>query len=166
DRLTSGGDTAILIKSSISHHILDIKTHSIENTTLNIEGVRNITISSIYRPPRLPAPTLVSDLLKIISNRPECLIVGDFNAKHITWNQHPRPNPAGTVLYNFSRSCGFVITAPGEPTMITRRRNGNDSTIDLGISCGLNNTQARSIYNLSSDHNPIVFTLTPNSAYT
>ncbi|GFY50471.1 putative RNA-directed DNA polymerase from transposon X-element [Trichonephila inaurata madagascariensis] len=101
DRTTHrGGGTAILIKSSIPHHILDIKTHNIENTTLNIEGDRNITISSIYRPPRSPAPTLVTDLLKIFRNRPECLIVGDLNANHRTWNQHPTPNSAGTVLTN------------------------------------------------------------------
>ncbi|GFY62038.1 putative RNA-directed DNA polymerase from transposon X-element [Trichonephila inaurata madagascariensis] len=167
DRLTHrGGGMAILIKNSIPHHILDIKTHSIENTTLNIEGDRNITISSIYRPPRSPAPTLISDLLKIFRNRPECIVVGDFNAKHGTWNHHPHPNPAGTILHKFARNCGFVISAPGEPTMISRSRNGNDSTIDLGISCGLNNIKARSVYDLSSCHNPVIFTLTPNSAYT
>ncbi|GFY76942.1 putative RNA-directed DNA polymerase from transposon X-element [Trichonephila inaurata madagascariensis] len=167
DRLTHhGGGTAILIKRSIPHHILDIKTHSIENTTINIEGDRNITISSVYRPPRSPAPTLISDLLKIFRNRPECIAVGDYNAKHSTWNRHPRPNPAGTILQKFARNCGFVITAPGEPTLISRRRDGNDSTIDFGVSCGLNNIQARSVYDLSSDHNPVIFTLTPNSAYT
>ncbi|GFY47187.1 RNA-directed DNA polymerase from mobile element jockey [Trichonephila inaurata madagascariensis] len=167
DRLTHrGGGTAILIKISIPHHILDIKTHCVENTTINIEGDRNITISSIYRPPRSPAPTLISDLLKIFRNRPECIAVGDYNAKHSTWNHHPRSNPAGTILHKFARNCGFVISAPGEPTLISRRRDGNDSTIDFGVSCGLNNIQARSVYDLSSDHNPVIFTLTPNSAYT
>ncbi|GFX37017.1 RNA-directed DNA polymerase from mobile element jockey [Trichonephila clavipes] len=69
DRLTHrGGVTAILIKSSIPHHVLDIATHSLENTTVNIEGERNITISSIYRPPGSPAPSLISDLLKIFRN--------------------------------------------------------------------------------------------------
>ncbi|GFU05335.1 RNA-directed DNA polymerase from mobile element jockey [Trichonephila clavipes] len=78
DRLTHrGGGTAVLIKSSIPHHVLDIKTHSLENTTIAIEGERNITISSIYRPPRSPAPSLISDLLRIFRNRSECLAVGD-----------------------------------------------------------------------------------------
>ncbi|GFU82545.1 RNA-directed DNA polymerase from mobile element jockey [Trichonephila clavipes] len=96
DRLTHrGGGTAVLIKSSIPHHVLDIKTHSLENTTIAIEGERNITISSIYRPPRSPAPSLISDLLRIFRNRLECLAVGDYNAIHRTWNHDDRSNPAG-----------------------------------------------------------------------
>ncbi|GFY56704.1 probable RNA-directed DNA polymerase from transposon X-element [Trichonephila inaurata madagascariensis] len=166
DRLTHrGGGTAILIKRSIPHHILDIKTHSIENTTISIEGDRNITVSSVYRPPRSPAQSLISDLLKIFRNRPECIAVGDYNAKHSSWNHHPRPNPAGTALHKFARNCGFVITAPGEPTLISNRRNGADSTIDFGVSCGLSNIQAQSVLDLSSDHNPVIFTFTPNSPY-
>ncbi|GFV45741.1 hypothetical protein TNCV_2409241 [Trichonephila clavipes] len=44
--------------------------------------------------------------------------------------------------------CEFLlvecITAPAEPTMIHKRRNGRHSTINFGVSCGLSNTQAQS----------------------
>ncbi|GFX99518.1 putative RNA-directed DNA polymerase from transposon X-element [Trichonephila clavipes] len=123
----------------------------------------NITISSIYRPPRSPTPVLISDLLKIFRNRPECLVVGDYNAKHRIWNQYVKSNAAGNTLYKFARNCGF--TAPADPTMISNRRNGRNSTLDFGASCGLSNTHAQSIFDLSSDHNPVIFTLTPNSTY-
>ncbi|GFX37015.1 nucleic-acid-binding protein from transposon X-element [Trichonephila clavipes] len=166
DRLTHrGGGTAVLIKSSIPHHVLDIKTHSLENTTIAIEGERNITISSIYRPPRSPAPSLISDLLRIFRNRPECLAVGDYNAIHRTWNHYDRSNAAGNALHKFARNCGFTITAPADPTWISNRRNGRDSTLDFGVSCGLSNIHAQSIFDLSSDHNPVIFTMTPNSTY-
>ncbi|GFV89569.1 probable RNA-directed DNA polymerase from transposon X-element [Trichonephila clavipes] len=166
DRLTHrGGGTAVLIKSSIPHHVLDIKTHSLENTTIAIEGERNITISSIYRPPRSPAPSLISDLLRIFRNRSECLAVGDYNAIHRTWNHDDRSNPAGNALHRFARNCGFTITAPADPTWISNRRNGRDSTLDFGVSCGLSNIHAQSIFDLSSDHNPVIFSMTPNSTY-
>ncbi|GFT55651.1 probable RNA-directed DNA polymerase from transposon X-element [Trichonephila clavipes] len=166
DRLTHrGGGTAILIKSSIPHHVLDIATHTLENTTVNIEGERNITISSVYRPPRSPAPSLISDLLKIFRNRPECLVVGDYNAKHRTWNQYVKANAAGNTLHKFVKNCGFTITAPADPTMISNRRNSRNSTLDFGVSCGLSDTHAQSIFDLSSDHNPVIFTMTPNSSY-
>ncbi|GFW38517.1 probable RNA-directed DNA polymerase from transposon X-element [Trichonephila clavipes] len=155
----------MLIKSSIPHHVLDIKTHSLENTTITIEGERNITISSIYRPPRSPAPSLISDLLRIFRNRPECLAVGDYNAMHRTWNHYDRSNPAGNALLKFARNCGFTITAPADPTWISNRRNGRDSTLDFGVSCGLSNIHAQSIFDLSSDHNPVIFSMTPNSKY-
>ncbi|GFQ81627.1 probable RNA-directed DNA polymerase from transposon X-element [Trichonephila clavata] len=165
DRLTHrGGGTAILVKNSIGHHSLNINTHSIENTVINIEGENVITICSIYRPPSSPRGTLASDLLRIFRNRNHCLIIGDFNAKHRSWNPLSASTPAGTELYKFAVNCGFLITAPTEATCLTRRA-GPGSIIDLGISCGLQDLRATTLIELSSDHNPVVFALQPDFPY-
>ncbi|GFT55658.1 putative RNA-directed DNA polymerase from transposon X-element [Trichonephila clavipes] len=108
---------------------------------------------------------LQSDLLRIFRNRSECLAVGDYNAIHRTWNHDDRSNPAGNALHRFARNCGFTITAPADPTWISNRRNSRDSTLDFGVSCGLSNIHAQSIFDLSSDHNPVIFSMTPNSTY-
>ncbi|GFR33432.1 putative RNA-directed DNA polymerase from transposon X-element [Trichonephila clavata] len=165
DRLTHrGGGTAILVKNSIGHHSLNIHTHSIENTTIDIEGENVITICSVYRPPTSPRGTLTSDLLRIFRNRNHCLIIGDFNAKHRSWNPLSVSKPAGTELFKFAVNCGFLITAPTEATCLTSR-TGPGSIIDLGISCGLQDLHATTLIELSSDHNPVVFALQPDFPY-
>ncbi|GFR25082.1 histone H2B [Trichonephila clavata] len=165
DRLTHrGGGTAILVKNSIGHHSLNIHTHTIENTAIDIEGENVITICSVYRPPTHPRGTLASDLRRIFRNRNHCLIIGDFNAKHRSWNPLSASTPAGTELFKFAVNCGFLITAPTEATCLTRR-SGPGSIIDLGISCGLQDLRATTLIELSSDHNPVVFALQPDFPY-
>ncbi|GFU90361.1 putative RNA-directed DNA polymerase from transposon X-element [Trichonephila clavipes] len=105
DRLTHrGGGTAILIKSSIAHHSIHIHTHTLENTTIVLEGSNKITISCIYRPPNSPHQALIPDLLKILRNRTHCFIVGDYNAKHHSWSPHSNNNPCGSALFKFLKN--------------------------------------------------------------
>ncbi|GFR17762.1 hypothetical protein TNCT_11791 [Trichonephila clavata] len=110
----------ILVQNSIGHHGLDIHTHGVENTAINIEGDNVITICSIYRRPLSPRGAMVLDLLRILRNRNHCIIVGNFNAKHRLWNHLSVGNPVGTELFKFVSNCGFVITAPTEATCLRR----------------------------------------------
>ncbi|GFY46800.1 RNA-directed DNA polymerase from mobile element jockey [Trichonephila inaurata madagascariensis] len=158
DRLTHrGGGTAILIKNSIAHHSIDIRTPTIENTAIVVEGSHKVTICSIYRPPQTPAQNLITDLQRILRNRTHCFIVGDFNAVHRTWSPHSRTTHCGCKLFNFIRSGGYLMSFPAEPTTVPVRANQRPSTIDFAISCGLDNILVQSHVELSSDHNPVQF---------
>ncbi|GFU19909.1 RNA-directed DNA polymerase from mobile element jockey [Trichonephila clavipes] len=160
DRLTHrGGGTAILIKSSIAHHCIHIHTHTLENTTIVLEGSNKITISCIYRPPNSPHQALIPDLLKILRNRTHCFIVGDYNAKHHSWSPHSNNNPCGSALFKFLKNCGFLLSSSAEPTTIPKRANTKPATIDFGISCGLDDVLVETQVELSSDHNPVQFIL-------
>ncbi|GFV18524.1 probable RNA-directed DNA polymerase from transposon X-element [Trichonephila clavipes] len=164
DRLTHrGGGTAILIKNSIAHHSIHIHTHALENTTIVLEGTNKITISCIYRPPNSPHQTLIPDLLKILRNRTHCFIAGDFNAKHHSWSPQSRNNTCGSTLFKFIRNCGFLLSSSSEPTTVPNRANARPATIDLGISCGLDDVLVETQVELSSDHNPVQFILPANS---
>ncbi|GFS63673.1 RNA-directed DNA polymerase from mobile element jockey [Trichonephila inaurata madagascariensis] len=120
DRLTHrGGGTAILVKNSIAHHSINIYTNVVEVTAIEIEGpTGNITICSLYRPPASATKNFIQDLSKIFSNRTQCLTVGDFNAKHRTWNLNRPNNTPGTALFNYARANGLVISVPTDPTII------------------------------------------------
>ncbi|GFR29797.1 putative RNA-directed DNA polymerase from transposon X-element, partial [Trichonephila clavata] len=134
-----------------------------ENTCIELEGpTGTFTICSLYRPPTRETLNLIPDLTKNFRNRNRCLIVRDFNARHRTWNPHNSGNTAGTALHKYARSYGYVISGPLNPTRIPPQRNQNPTTIDLGLSCGINNIVVESRYDLSSDHNPIHFVITHN----
>ncbi|GFW38659.1 probable RNA-directed DNA polymerase from transposon X-element [Trichonephila clavipes] len=140
DRLTHrGGGTAILVKNSIPHHSIKINTSTVESTTIVIEN-----------------------LLKIFRNRSQCIIVGDFNAKHTSWSATPHNNPAGNAIVRLVRANGFLLTAPNGPTRVPTR--GRPSTLDFGITCGINNITAEVHSDLSSDHNPVHFVISINSS--
>ncbi|GFT65822.1 probable RNA-directed DNA polymerase from transposon X-element [Trichonephila clavipes] len=163
DRLTHrGGGTAVLVKKSIPHHSIKINTSTVESTTIVIESQpNNITICSLYKPPRTSVGNLVPDLLKIFRNRPQCIIVGDFNAKHTSWSATPQNNPAGNAIVRLVRANGFLLTAPNGPTRVPTY--GRPSTLDFGITCGINNITAEVHPDLSSDHNPVHFVFSINS---
>ncbi|GFY13756.1 probable RNA-directed DNA polymerase from transposon X-element [Trichonephila clavipes] len=164
DRLTHrGGGTAVLVKKSIPHHGIKINTSTVESTTIVIESQpNNITICSLYNPPRSAVGNLGPDLLKIFRNRPQCIIVGDFNAKHTSWSATPHNNSAGNTIVRLVRANGFLLTAPNGPTRVHTR--GRPSTIDFGITCGINNITAEVHSDLSSDHNPVHFVISINSS--
>ncbi|GFX29930.1 probable RNA-directed DNA polymerase from transposon X-element [Trichonephila clavipes] len=147
----------------MAHHSIHIHTHALENTTIVFEGTNKITISCIYRPPNSPHQTLIPDLLKILRNRTHCFIAGDFNAKHHSWSPHSRNNACGSTLFKFIRNCGFLLSSSSEPTTVPNRANARPATIDLGISCGLDDVLVETQVELSSNHNPVQFILPTNS---
>ncbi|GFU83504.1 nucleic-acid-binding protein from transposon X-element [Trichonephila clavipes] len=159
DRLTHrGGGTAILVKNSIAHHVINIYTTAVNITAIEIEGpTNNITVCSLYRSPSSPINSFIPDLIKIFRNRAQCIVVGDYNARHPTWNPNRRGNTAGTRLFHYANTCGLVISAPTDFTRIPQQQNHQPSVIDLGVSCGINNIAVESRYDLSSDHNPVHF---------
>ncbi|GFW15504.1 probable RNA-directed DNA polymerase from transposon X-element [Trichonephila clavipes] len=166
DKLTHrGSGTAILVKNSIDHNSIIIHTNAVETAAIEVKDpTHNITICSIYKPPSASTPSFIQDLTKIFRNRAQCLVVGDFNAKHRSWNNlnSNRNSGPGIALYNYARNKGLTISAPSDPTIVPPQRNRFPAIIDLGLSRGLSSITVESRCELSSDHNPVHFVVNFN----
>ncbi|GFS68661.1 hypothetical protein NPIL_537041, partial [Nephila pilipes] len=112
----------------------------ISKSAINIENdSQPVTICSVYRSPKNRDST-IPDLQKIIRNRPKCILVGDYNAKRTSWNRGGIQNKAGKNIHNFAQLYGLDLITPTVHTRIQVRRNEKPSTIDFGITKGLQNT--------------------------
>ncbi|GFQ77307.1 hypothetical protein TNCT_164991 [Trichonephila clavata] len=60
-------------------------------------------------------------------------------------------------INKFIRDCGFLLSFPSEPTIIPYRANQRPSTLDIEISCVLDNILVQTHVELNSDHNPVQF---------
>ncbi|GFU34318.1 RNA-directed DNA polymerase from mobile element jockey, partial [Nephila pilipes] len=152
----AGGGTAILVRNSLPHHATPLQTSTIEGTAITLErkNKQSITIISVYKTPRKQFDQ--SELHHLFRNRRDVLVIGDLNAKHPTWNPDGT-NRQGKSLYNFAQSNNLRIYAPNQPTRFSHRTK--NSVIDLCISKGFDKIHSESISALSSDHNPILFTV-------
>ncbi|GFX68052.1 RNA-directed DNA polymerase from mobile element jockey [Trichonephila clavipes] len=163
-RLTlRGGGTSILVINSIPHHTIRITTRTVETTTIVIESQpSNVAICSLYNPPGYSARNLILDLLKIFRNRPQCIVVGEYNVKHTSWSITTINNPAGNAFARFDRTSGFQLTGPNDPTKFPH--HNSSATLDFGLSCGLNDVTSEVYPDLSSDHNPVHFVISTDSS--
>lgn len=118
DRLTHGGGVAIAIKRGIQHDLLDLCV------TMNMECIAiaihlrsgTINISSVYSPHY--SIHFGSDLSKITATNNECMIFGDFNAKHPSWHCS-MANRSGNILFNHLNTSDFMLHAPSAHTQYT-----------------------------------------------
>ncbi|GFV51029.1 probable RNA-directed DNA polymerase from transposon X-element [Trichonephila clavipes] len=135
-----------------------IHTDAVETAAIEIKGPNHkFTICSIYKPPSASTPNFIQDLKKIFRNRNQCLVVGDFNAKHRSWNSNSHNTAPGNALFKFASNNSLIISAPSDPTIIPSQRNRRPAVIDLGLSRGLNSITVESRCELTSDHNPVHF---------
>lgn len=129
DRPTHGGGVAILVKKGIQHELLNLRdTVNIENiaVAINLHN-RRIIITSAYSPRY--TNSFNGDLAEITTIRGECLIFGDFNAKHSTWHCTSN-NTAGNMLLNYLNTSDFSLHAPGSHTHFPHAGT-TPSTIDI-----------------------------------
>ncbi|GFT05842.1 hypothetical protein NPIL_320771 [Nephila pilipes] len=88
------------------------------------------------------------ELATLFRIRGKCIIAGDLNTKHLTWNPSTN-NRKGTILYQFLQNRGYSLHAPNQPTKY--HYSGTKSTIDICISRSLNSITAETIQAVSSD---------------
>ncbi|GFS44228.1 putative RNA-directed DNA polymerase from transposon X-element [Nephila pilipes] len=152
----AGGGTALLVRSSLPHHVTPLQTTAIEGTSITVErrNKASITIASVYKSPSKPLEK--SDLQNLFANRRDVLVIGDLNAKHHTWNPNGG-NRQVTIAYEYSKNNNLKICAPNQPTRVTHRTK--NAIIDICISKGIDRITSESIPALSSDHNPVLFTI-------
>ena len=156
DKSSTAGGIAILIKNSIPYKIVQISnTGHIENLCIKLAS--NVHIICAYCSPNKEFTYQNIESLINVGNR--VLLVGDLNAKHQTWNCN-RNNRRGRVLFQYAQQNNCSILFPDNPTH--HPWNGTTpSTIDIALNKNIRNaSDIEVLHELSSDHNPIVITLT------
>ena len=155
DRTEFAGGVAIMVKNTIPHSKLSIPDCELEAVGITIIG--NTNIIAAYRHPKRKLRT--TDLDALLSCGNNCLLGGDFNAKHTSWGCD-KANASGTTLMNYCTNNNCVVEYPPTPTHYPP--NGTTpSTIDIAINKNITNiTHMRSLPEMDSDHNPVLFTLT------
>ncbi|GFT06836.1 putative RNA-directed DNA polymerase from transposon X-element [Trichonephila clavipes] len=165
DRIPNGpasGGNLIFIKSSIPH--LNSHTpilHHVEATTVTLTP----RILTIFQLPAFMSPLpsdnllLTLDLETILQINSNCVIFGDFNTAHNSWNCSNN-STRGIQLKNFADTTNLKIAFPNTPT-----RYGYNFSNTLGFTLITNFNFPYNIEFISepsSDHNPVLlsFTLT------
>ena len=153
-----GGGTAMPIKNNITH-IIDTQLHSIETTTLIVQGTTNkFHISACYRQGKNKIDE--RDLDVLLPNGWISAALRYFNAKNPTWNFRTS-NRDGLLLQKYADSHPATkIHAPTEPTIYHNNTNTQPDIIDTVITKNLHShTEIYALNELSSDHLPVLFTL-------
>jgi hypothetical protein len=86
DRMTAGGDTAILVRRGIVHHSVPVLglTHS-EATAIQVTlAGKPVKILAVYISP--PRPLIRVELTTCFGRGLQVLMAIDLNAKHVDWN--------------------------------------------------------------------------------
>ncbi|KAJ3499128.1 hypothetical protein NLG97_g581 [Lecanicillium saksenae] len=93
--------------------------------------VNGITILNVYNRPE------VEETLSILENwtpTRNCIVAGDMNAYHVSWQSVRRASQSGNRLHKWTEENNLrLLNEPDEPTTIAKR-NSRSSTIDLAFS--------------------------------
>lgn len=158
---TARGGSAILIKSNIQHYT----EQKISNRIMQIAAIttqvknKEFIVAAIYCPPREPSSE--DDFVRILSTFGNNFIIGgDFNAKHTFWGSR-LINPRGKRLYMAARKANCEFFSSGAPTYWPTDTTKVPDLIDffVGKGIGNNHTHTKNSDDLSSDHTPVILTL-------
>lgn len=107
-----------------------------------------------------------SDISALFRCGNRVFVGGDWNARHSHWNC-VRANRRGQQVYDYCVKNGgrIAIHHSESPTYYPSDRNRNPSTIDFALSKNVVlQSPPKSIHELSSDHNPILFEVIADEA--
>lgn len=155
-----GGGTAIAIHKSIQHTAIPLtQLQRTEATAVRIiVDNKPITLIAVYNP---PGDISVDEIEALLRTSNSVIIAGDVNAKHTCWNSRS-VNQAGVALLEMFEETDtpFGIIAPNEVTYIPHNENQQSDVLDIALVRNVNmNIQIRALNELSSDHSPVVLTL-------
>jgi endonuclease/exonuclease/phosphatase family metal-dependent hydrolase len=155
DRATQGGGTAIIIRSDIQHHNIDLlPLNSMEATAVVVQTSKGpIKLVAVYKQPGKKLD--IEDIDKICNSKMPTIVAGDFNCKHPAW--HSKITTAqGRTLYNHCCKKQIQISGPVTPTHYPDNGNKPD-VLDFVLSSNLQDSlEVTTVNALSSDHNPII----------
>lgn len=158
---TAHGGSAIIIKKTISHHELECyQNEKIQATTIQVHTRDwKFNLSAIYSPPR---HTVTSEeykqFLQTLGNN--FIAAGDWNAKHTHWGSRLITTKGRNLLKVINDNNYFHLTN-GKPTYWPTDPTKLPDLLDFFIANGIpkKNCFVESIYELSSDHTPVVINL-------
>ena len=121
------GGVALVISPAIPHSV--VRKKRTKQYQYIVARVGDMHIASVYISP-LAVKAQVLECLNEIkqSALPPAVLLGDFNARHLDWDEHA--NFRGSLLKKWSNNANFEIRAPKAPTFTNY--NG-ESTVDLGM---------------------------------
>ena len=155
------GGSAVIIKNSIKHfEDVPYASESIQSSTIKLQTKKfNLRISAIYCPPKHNIKVgEYSDFLRSLGHT--FILGGDLNAKHTYWASR-LITTKGKELFNAGKSLGCDFLSSGKPTFWPSDPGKQPDVIDFFIVKGIHNNYAsvESSFDLSSDHTPIILTL-------
>ena len=163
DRDARGGGTAIYYRRSL--HCIAIPSPTLENLEVSVcrmgmTGHASITIVSAYLRPN--KRLLRTDLDAVFALGDSVILAGDLNCKHPDWHS-TRANTNGRRLLEMSspENLNLNILGPSAPTHY--HYNGTGDVLDIAvlkdITLSINSLEV--IYELDSDHRPVILKLGP-----
>jgi endonuclease/exonuclease/phosphatase (EEP) superfamily protein YafD len=159
---TARGRTAIIVlKSSIQHHLLKPYNQAfLQATSVEVEHTNGLlTISAVYFPPKQAVhQEQLEEYYYTLGHR--FIAAGDYNTKHTNWGSR-LTSTRGRVLLKALQSNNFRHLSSGEPTYWQTDQNKLLDLVDFCVTKGIpcNFADAKSCLELSSDHSPVLVTL-------
>lgn len=110
---------------------------------------------------KLPHGPLICLNLINLFEPPKVIVAGDLNPKNELWDCKYTDTPSKQIE-RFTQDNGYFIYAPEDPTFIPNNTQLLPSTLDLAVSKNVPVINIQSLFETSSDHNPITFDLKTN----
>lgn len=163
DKSNHSGGLLFIIKNNINFSIIDHQTTQLfEVGAVRINAALPFIIFLIYCPGGTANQMLISnnfqsELKEMCRNSLPFFIIGDFNAKHRSWNC-TRPNKSGRLLFEFLNNNSIFLSYPDTHSYNPTSSRMSPSTIDLMLTDGrIPSSPLRTVEQLTSDHFPIQF---------
>lgn len=151
------GGVLIFIHKSIVFREINFCTSEFSDSVFAqiSSGSFDFVIGSVYASPSTKISERKQDFHKLVTRPGPFVLAGDFNSKHISWNNE-KSDRSGMNLQKLCDNNLCEIHFSDEPT--TYPSVGSPSFLDLVISKGLFGiSKPKAIDDPSSDHRPIVF---------
>jgi endonuclease/exonuclease/phosphatase family metal-dependent hydrolase len=158
---TARGGTAIIIKTAIKHHPLpnNIRDY-IQSTSVSVEdSIGHLAISAVYLPPKHKVcAAQLEDFFLILG--PRFIASGDYNAKHNDWRSR-LITPRGRELFKTLERNNLAHLSTGHPTYWPSDTRKTPDLVDFCVTKDIppDFAVAHSCLDLSSDHSPILVSL-------
>jgi len=158
---TAHGGTAIIIKNTLEcYERSKYAEPTIQATSITVYGLfYKITIAAVYCPPR---HNLKEEHLKASFQTlgPRFLAGGDFNSKHTHWGSR-LTTTKGRELAKLLQANNYSFISTGSLTYWPKDTNKTPDLLGFFITNGIskNYAEVESSYDLTSDHSPIIATL-------
>jgi hypothetical protein len=127
------------------------------------DSVGLLTIPAVYIPPKYTAKQeQLEDFYNILGRW--FIAVGDYNAKHTGWGSRLITPRRREVLKTMERN-SLKHLSTGEPTYWPSDKNKLNDLVDFGVAKDIPHdfAVAKSCFDLSSDHSPVLITLTSHA---
>ncbi|KAH0487101.1 MAG: hypothetical protein KVP17_002171, partial [Porospora cf. gigantea B] len=114
--------------------------------------IGDLVIGGTYVSPHTPT-TALSALLDLTTPYRRCILVGDFNARHVNWCRVSKPK--GRIIANRAAKDGWTIATPSKPTFVQPGQRQGTSTIDLALVRGAHVRPVELLEETQDDHRPL-----------